>query len=269
MSDQNKEMPTLPGADTLANDIARHCRQFEQSDAYQEMLRKHVAALYETAIEGAFRWSDFSKTIRKALEESLPANISEMVDLPKYNLLLARTMAEQWETKAVGEQMVKQMQDLITNFVKEDSIPEFIKASELWQAYTESYAEEALHNGWESPHVVVSNDVGDGFFYVGLDKEPQGSSSSYLSRTVKDKPYQCEVYLGFHHVIDDRKQAVQHDGHDVYTLFAGQLDNSDALGKKPVQFRDKFEKLVGALYYGNSKLIDDMSAEDIYYPGHD
>ena len=39
------------------------------------------------------------------------------------------------------------------------------------------------------------------------------------------------------------------------------------MGKKPVQFRTKFEQLVGALYYGDSLLIlDQDDADEIYYP---
>lgn len=255
-----------PIAASLAADIARHCAEFEKSDAYAEMIRTHVKKLYDEAINDTFRWGKFPNAVKEALQAALPANISDLVDLPRYNLLMARALAEHWETQAVGDQVVQHMQELVLKFVKEDATPEFILASDLWAAYIEEYAEEALHEGWESPHVITTDE--NGFFYIGLCKEPEESSSSWRSSS-KDKPYQCDIYLGFHHVTDDDRKPVQQDGNNVYTLFAGQLDNSDALGKKPVQFRSRFEKLVGALYYGNSKLILDESGDDIYYPGYD
>ncbi|RNM06934.1 hypothetical protein EF878_08830 [Dickeya undicola] len=58
-----------------------------------------------------------------------------------------------------------------------------------------------------------------------------------------------------------------HEGNRVYSLFSGKLELNDVLGKKPVQFRTKFEKLVGAMYYGDSLLVlDESDPEDIYYP---
>lgn len=263
---ENQAPQVTPIAASLATDIAKHCAAFEQSPEYAEMIRAHVKKLYDEAIKDTFSWGDFPKAVKKAIQDALPANISELVDLPRYNVLMARTLAEQWETKAVGDQVVQHMQDLVLKFIKEDETPEFIHASDLWAAYIEENAEEALHEGWGAPHVVTTDE--DGFFYVGLCKEPEESSSSWRS-TSKNKPYHCDIYLGFHHVTDEDRKPVQHEGDSVYTLFAGKLENSDALGKKPVQFRSKFEKLVGALYYGNSKLVLNEGAEDIYYPGYD
>lgn len=263
---ENQAPQVTPIAASLATDIAKHCAAFEQSPEYAEMIRTHVEKLYNDAIKDTFSWGKFPNAVNEALQSALPDNISELVDLPRYNLLMARTLAEQWETKAVGDQVVQHMQDLVLKFIKEDATPEFIRASDLWAAYIEEYAEEALHEGWERPQVITTDE--DGFFYIGLCKEPEERSSSWRSSS-KDKPYQCDIYLGFHHVTDSDRNTVKQDGHEVYTLFAGKLDNSDVLGKKPVQFRFKFEKLVGALYYGNSKLVMDADSDDIYYPGYD
>ena len=261
---ENQAPQVTPIAASLATDIAKHCAEFEQSPEYAEMIRAHVKKLYDDAINDTFRWGKFPNAVKEALQSALPANISEMVDLPRYNLLMARAMAEHWEANAVGDQLVKQMQDLVLDFIKEDATPEFIRASDLWAAYVEQYKEEALHEGWGRPHVVTEDD-GEGFFYIGFDKEEE-SRNRHGGR---DKPYSCEVYLGFHHVTDSDRKPVKQDRHEVYTLFAGKLENSDALGKKPVQFRGRFEKLVGALYYGNSKLVLDDGGDDIYYPGYD
>lgn len=249
-------------ATSLAADIAKHCAEFEQSPEYAEMIRSHVKKLYDEAIKDTFRWGAFPDSVKKALEQALPANITDIVDLPRYNLLMARTLAEQWEAEAVSDQAVKHMQDLVLKFTQEDVTPEFINASDLWAAYIAGYAEEALHEGWEAPHVVTTDE--DGFFYIGMCKEPE-SSSRYGGG--KDKPYHCDVYLGFHQATDKDRKAIKEGRYDTYTLFAGKLEHSDALGKKPVQFRSKFEKLVGALYYGNSKLVLDDGGDDIYYPG--
>lgn len=257
-------------ASSLANDINDHCRQFEASDEYHDMIRNHVRKLYEKTIEDTFRWGKFPDAVKKALEEALPANITEMVDMPRYNVLLARTLAEQWQANAVGEQLATQMQELVKEFIELDQTPKFITASALWQAYIEQHLDDAAHEGWERPKVIVADEDDNSwcnFFRIGFDKEQEQTSRFGREKT---HYFQCETYLCFKQETtrEDRKDVpVMHDGHEVYSLFGGQLEHSDALGKKPVQFRTKFEKLVGALYYGGSLLVlDESDPDNIYYP---
>ncbi|ORM66098.1 hypothetical protein [Pantoea rwandensis] len=257
-------------ANSLAVAISKHCAAFEESDEFNSMVKEHVKSLYEKAIKDTFKWGKFPDSVQKALESALPSNISEMVDLPRYNLLLAREMAEQWEANAISENLVTQMQSLVYQFVKEDQTPKYIKASVLWSAYCEQYQDEAAEDGWERPEVVIEDDR-DGFFYIGFEKEePSSSLSRFSVSKAKDRAYQCETYLGFYRKSErdeNRKSShAEHDGFPVYSLHNGKLEYSDVLGKKPVQFRTKFEKLVGALYYGGSfLLLDSTDADDIYY----
>lgn len=261
-------------ANSLASAIAQHCSAFEQSSEFSEMVQSHVRKLYEKAIEDTFRWGKFPDNVKKALESALPANISEMVDLPRYNVLMAREMASQWEGNAVSERLVNQMQALVKGFIEEDQTPKYVKASVLWAAYCEQYEEEAAEDGWERPEVIIENDR-DGFFYIGFEKEEATESLSRYSRhSKKDRAHQCETYLGFHQKTqrDENRQSQPetYEGFGVYSLFNGKLEYGDALGKKPVQFRTKFEKLVGALYYGDSLLVLDADdADEIYYSGRD
>ncbi|WP_313824047.1 hypothetical protein [Leclercia sp.] len=257
---------------SLANAINEHCRQFEASPEFSEMVSKHVRSLYENAIQDVFRWGKFPDAVKEALKEALPGNITDVCDLPRYNLMLARALDEQWKTNAISDRLVTQMQDLVKDFIEQDQTPKFIKASDLWAAYIEQYQEEAAHEGWERPQVVIAEPDEDwmkNYFQIGLEKEPH-NNSRYSHTREKTHYFQCDVYLCFRKETtrEDRKDIpVTHDGHEVYSLYTGQLEGSDALGKKPVQFRNKFEKLVGALYYGDSLLVlDESDADEIYYP---
>ncbi|KYC24101.1 hypothetical protein [Citrobacter sp. AATXR] len=265
---QNENIST-----SLANAINQHCRQFEASEEFHKMIAEHVRSLYENAIKDTFRWGKFPDAVKAALVDALPANISDICDLPKYNLLLARTLDEQWKANAVSESLANNMQALVKEFIEQDQTPKYIKASELWAAYIEEHQEEAAHEGWERPQVVIAEPDEDwmqNYFQIGLEKEPHCSSSWRTSRE-KTHYFQCETYLCFRKMTtrEDRKDVlVMHEGYEVGSLYTGQLDGSDTLGKKPVQFRSKFEKLVGSLYYGDSLLVlDACDAEDIFYPG--
>lgn len=257
---------------SLANAINEHCRKFEASDEFSEMINKHVRGLYENAIQDVFRWGKFPDAVKEALKEALPANITDVCDLPRYNLMLARALDEQWKTNAVSDRLVTQMQELVKDFIEQDQVPKYIKASDLWAAYIEEHQEEAAHEGWERPQVVIAEPDEDwlqNYFQIGLEKEPH-DDSRYSRTREKTHYFQCETYLCFRKLTnrEDRKDVlVMHEGHAVGSLYTGQLDGGDVLGKKPVQFRSKFEKLVGALYYGDSLLVlDACDADDIYYP---
>lgn len=257
---------------SLANAINEHCRQFEASDEFNDMIRTHVRKLYENAIKDTFSWGKFPDAVKEALKEALPGNLSEMADLSRYNVLLARTLDEQWKTNAVSDRLVTQMQELVKDFIEQDQTPKFIKASDLWAAYIEEHAEEAAHEGWERPQVVIAEPDEDwlkNYFQIGLDKEPY-SNSRWSHTKEKTHYFQCETYLCFRKKTtrEGREDVpVLHEGKEVYSLYSGQLDGGDALGKKPVQFRSKFEKMVGALYYGDSLLVlDESDPDEIYYP---
>lgn len=256
---------------SLANAINDHCRKFEASDEFNEMISKHVRSLYENAIQDVFRWGKFPEAVKDALKEALPANIAEVCDLPRYNLLLARTLDEQWKANAISDRLVTQMQTLVKDFIEQDQTPKFIKASDLWRAYVEQYLDDATHEGWERPEVVVEEkeESWGKFFYVGLNKEPYKECSWSHSKR-PDSYYQCEIYLGFRRENESHDRGAKplmHDGHEVYSLFTGKLDGNDVLGKRVVSFHTKFEKLVGALYYGDSLLVlDESDADEIYYP---
>ncbi len=278
MTDEKQTVnPALsePKATSLAADIAAHCLAFEQSPEYSAMIQRHVSSLYDKAIKETFEWGDFPRAVKKALEEALPANISQMVDLPRYNILIAKKLEESWALNAVGEQLTAGMQKMVLDFVKPDETPKYIKASDLWKAYIEEHKEEAAHEGWERPEVLMEMSEND-VFRVGIEKEPASESSSlYSSSRNNKKTHAFEFTDNFYFMrkgeyVDSKgrmdKIMQEVDGFPVYELYSGQVDG-DALGKKVIMFRGEFEKLAGALYYGDSLLVlDESDADEVYYP---
>lgn len=264
-----------PKATSLATDIAAHCMAFEQSPEYSAMIQRHVSNLYDKAIEETFEWGDFPRAVKKALEEALPANISQMVDLPRYNILIAKKLEESWALNAVGERLTAGMQKMVLDFVKSEETPKYIKASDLWKAYINEHKEEAAAQGWERPEVLM--EMGDhDTFRVGIDEEPASErSSSSFSSSSRDKthPFQFKDNLYFMRVGeyegDGRQRSkvwTEVDGLPVYSLYSGEVDGN-TLGKKIITFRGDYGKLVAALYYGDSLLLlDENDADEVYYP---
>lgn len=257
-----------PIAASLAADIATHCTEFEQSPEYAEMIRVHVKQLYDKAIKETFSWGKFPDRVKKALEDALPANISEMADLPRYNLILAKELQSQWEGQAVSDGVVSHMQKTVTDFIQSHQVPKFIKASDLWEAFIEDHQEEAAHDGWSRPEVLMefSDSHDSDFFYVGLEKEP---NESRLYSKDKTHHFQFDNYLSlsakYEYAGREKKYTLQ-DGFKCYSVYSGKVDGN-VLGKKIISFHSKFERLVAALYYGESLLVlDEHDPEDICYP---
>ncbi|MDG0795691.1 hypothetical protein [Pectobacterium punjabense] len=267
MTNNTTEVTTVNAA-SLAVDIAAHCAAFEKSDAYQQMIQEHVAKLYEKAIKDTFSWGTFPDAVRRALQSALPANITDVVDLPRYNLLLLKELATQWEQEAVSNQLVTEMREKVTAFITEKQIPKFIKASDLWAAFIEDHQEEAAQNGWQRPEVLM--DYSEyGSFHVGLEKEPF-EERSWSSAKRKTHPFEFSNNLYLSEAVEyenGQKKAITHDGVKCYSLYSGKCDG-DTLGKKVIAFYTRFEKLVAALYYGDSLLVlDQDDADEVYYPG--
>ena len=263
---------------SIAQAIEASCAEFEKSPAFQEMLNKHISGMYDSILKDVFRWGDFKNNTEKAISAALPANIGEVADLPRYNVLLAKELATAWESEAASTRVVEHMRNMMKEILTKEQVPKFVKASDLFAAFIEEHKEKALEEGWSSPTVKIEySDYdwcdSDQYLCIGLDEEPEESSSSFLrSSRRKDSAHQCKTYLSLHKEQTGEHRAKENllvDGHRVYSLHAGKLDE-DTLGKKPVQFRSRFEKLIGALYYGDSLLVlDAEDPDDIYYPSYD
>ncbi len=254
---------------TLSDLLTQRVTQFANSDTAVEIIDKGVEKLFKDLVDDAFRsYGDFGKKLNEAFKASLPTNISEVIDLPKYNQMVVNLTREAWANSGVTSDMQQKVLALVEKFTSDEAIPKFIMASDLWAAFIEEHQERATEEQWEAPQVFVE-DSDYGFIYVGL--HPEAESQSRYSSCKKSSAHSCDFMIAFkpQEKREDRTETpVTHEGHQVYELFAGHMDNG-VLGKKVIRAYSRFDKLVMALYYGGSFLAWDESPEDISYPGHD
>lgn len=258
-------------ASALANSIAEQCKQFEQSPEYADMINKAVTKLYTSAIDDIFRWGDFPNRVKDAIKAAMPANVSDFVDLAKYNSLMMSTLKTSWESSGVEDTVINQIQKATLETIEDLKVPEYVLMSELFEAFIDCNAERAAEENWEKPYVLMKES--DSLFLkeyweIGFEAEPQ---PSYGSRTSKSHGFQFENCLDLCAIYTDRDNKVikMHGEHQCYELYAGKLKDT-ILGKKMVNPRGKFEKLMCAIYYGGAYLVwDDCDPESLYYPNHD
>lgn len=255
----------------LADNLAEQCKRFEESPEYQEMLKTRVEKLYKDAIDDVFRWGDFPNRVKEAIKGAMPANINDFVDLAKYNSLVMSTLKSTWESSGIEDSAVQQIQSASLKAIDEMKIPEFVLMSELFAAFIEANAEEAAQENWEKPSILMKESESSylsEYWQIGFEAHEKESYSHRLSKThgfeFENCINICAIYTDYRN-----KTFKMHGEFKCYELYAGQV-RGIVLGKKIVDPHTKFEKLMCALFYGNSFLVwDDFDPEDLYYPNQD
>lgn len=250
----------------LAQNIAEQCKQFEESQEYRDMITGAVKKLYSSALDDVFRWGDFPNRVKEAIKNAMPNDVSEFVDLAKYNALMINTLKTTWAESGIENQAVKQIQELTLKSVENLEIPEFVLMSNLLEAFIEENADSAAEENWEKPNVLIrESDAVPEYWDIAFEAEPE-SNDRYSSS--KKYGFQFKNCLDIRAIYSDRKEKEfkMHGEYKCYELYAGKVDG-DIFGKKIISPNSKFKELMCALFYGNAYLVwDDCNPEDLYYP---
>lgn len=244
---------------TLEQLLHDRVSQFAASERPKEIIDQHVEKMFASVIDDAFRsYGDMGKAVKESIKAAMPGNVSEMVELTRYNSLIANAMKERWAEAGVGNEMVRRTHEAIDEVIKDMQMPEFVSLRELLEAFVEEHAEEAMHEGWEAPRIEIEeSEHVDGHWRIYFDKYP--GESRYSTRSV----HRLDNMLAI-----SARDNEPRDGHDVGEVYAAQVDGDIMSRKMGVWHRD-WEKLMVALYYGGAKLVIDCDADDFSYPGYD
>ncbi|MCB8889963.1 hypothetical protein [Vreelandella malpeensis] len=241
---------------TLEQLLHARISEFTASERPKEIIDQHVEKMFASVIEDAFRsYGDMGKAVKEAIQAAMPGNVSSMVELTRYNSLIANAMKEKWEQSGVASDMVRRAHEAIDEAVSELEVPEFVSLRKLLASFVEEHAEQAMENQWDAPRIEIEeSDSLDGHYHIYFDKDP--SEPSYSTRSV----YRLDNMLAV------RARGIdKHDDHDTGEVYAAQIDGS-IMGKKMGVWRNDWQKQMVALYYGGAKLVIDCDADDFCYP---
>lgn len=241
---------------TLEQLLHDRISEFTASERPKEIIDQHVEKMFSSVIEDAFRsYGDMGKAVKEAIQAAMPGDVSNMMELTRYNNLISNAMKEKWAQADVGSEMIRRTHEAIDEVIREMQMPETVSLRALLEDFAESHAEEAMQEGWEAPRIEINqSDSMDGYYHIYFDKDP--GESRYSSRSV----YRLENMLAVR-----TRDTDQVDGHEIGYVYAAQVDN-DIMGKKMGVWTSGWEKQMVALYYGGAKLIIDCDADDISYP---
>lgn len=242
---------------TLKELLQEGVERFNNSDKPATIIENAIEGLFKDIIDSEFRsYGTFGEIVRDAVKKALPANIQDVISLPKYNQLIVNSLQQQWLSSGVEQHFVDKATNLLNDIINEYPIPEYIYLSDLLEAFVEEYAEEAMEEEWNSPDIRLEvSDCDSAYIRVYFDKEPRADRGCY---SLDNNLACCRLD---EKVIDK----LELNECEVYKVYSAKIDG-DCIGKLLQPTNTKYQNLIIALYYGQSKLVFDCDVDDIVYP---
>lgn len=146
--------------------------KMESEGQIQKIVDKYVAKTIESAVNDAFgSWSNFSKNLKKQVEEKLQVNFGEL-DLTSYNTLIMKVVKEKLDD-SIATEGVKRINESIDSLLSAAK-PEY-KLSELVKEMSEEV--DTSDMGYEEYHEMTMH-IDDSFSLskiIALDPDPDKS----------------------------------------------------------------------------------------------
>ena len=254
---------------TIQQLLADRIESFAKGDKPTEIIDKAVEKLFKDLVDEAFKsWGDFGQAVKASVKAAMPANVSDMFELTRYNTLILNALRERWQASAIGDDFLRRAQTALDEVLREDAIPAQVRLSELLEAFVEHHAEVAAEKGWERPDIRIEDDERSApshFITISFDEEPEdvylrAGSLSRLTQSRREK-HAFKNRMGLH------VQGETDDGYPIGNVYHARL------GGQPVgrdfSIRNRWERLLAALYFGVADLIVDCDEHSVSYPGRD
>ncbi|MEE4341437.1 hypothetical protein V2J66_07410 [Pseudomonas alliivorans] len=250
---------------TLQQLLTERVTAFANSDKPVEIIDEHVKKMFTGVIDNCFgRYGDMGKQVEDAIKAALPANLTQIFELTRYNAMIAAALKDKWENSGVEADMVRLAQKQIDEVLNKDAMPEVISLQDLLNAFIEDHKESAAEEHWECPDIRFQpSDYGG--LHIYFDKKPKDYNASSYSRSSERSEYLLDnaIHIGFDRNGKDRDEK----GREVGSVYAAKIDNDKI--SQTLKFRTPFEKLIAALYFGSSKILVDCDEDDFSYGIYD
>ena len=185
--------------------VMNSLENMESGGKVQEIVDKHVANTIESIIDDTFgRWSDFSKNLKKQVEEKLQISF-ENLDLATYNQVVLNVIQGELE-RLVHEEGAKRIQKSIQEVL--GTSKEEYKLSELIKEIVEQDCEldELDYDDYKEITVIIENKYGSKYIYIDTEEDVKWYQCKYeivldkdltVNRAeIADKSFDNKVIMG-------------------------------------------------------------------------
>lgn len=249
---------------TLQQLLSDRVTVFAESDRPRTIIDEAVEAMFKEVIKDAFRsYGDMGQAVKDAIKSAMPANISDMFELTRYNAIVANALRQQWESSGVEGDMLRRANEAMADALKDDVIPERVSLRELLQMFVEENKDDAAQHQWENPEIRFRESEYGGM-QIFFDSEPESAHRAGA--------FSCErgEWSLKHRICvswDHRKPELDESGLHIGIVYSAQID------EKPIgrdfAIRTRWERLIAALYFGAAKLVIDCDEDDFSYGIYD
>lgn len=253
---------------TLEQLMVERVSAYAISDRPRELIDEGLDKLFKSVVDDLTRsYGDLGKAIKEALAAAMPAGVSDIFELTRYNALVANQLKQRWEASAVGDQLLLQANKSIDAVLSGDGLVKGeVSLQELLEAFIEDNKERAVEERWSAPEIrFEESDTYGPTLVVAFDPEPEESHRGGGLRSSRRR-YDHELKHRMHIRITDETRPAPFPHHPVIRV--GEVYSATLDDKKialDMQIYTPWEKQLAALYFGNAKLLIDCDADDFSY----
>lgn len=162
---------------TLQQLLTERISDYANSDRPRELIDAGIDKMFQSVVDDLFRsYGDFTKVVKEAMSAAMPANVSDVFELTKYNAMVASLLRQRWEQAAVESLVLKTADKAISEVLTgEGLITGEVSLKALLQSFVDAHKEEAARDHWSAPEIRFEEDTryGSTHLSVYFDPEPE------------------------------------------------------------------------------------------------
>ncbi|WP_447588683.1 hypothetical protein [Aquipseudomonas campi] len=252
---------------TLQTLLAERVTEYAQSDRPRELIDAGIDKMFKDVVDDAFRsYGDFSKAIKEALKAALPANVSDMFELQRYNALVANALRERWEAAALQTTVMEKAEKAIAEVFDGDGLlAGEVSLKALLDEFIDAHKENAADGRWDRPDIRFeeTESGSSSFLYIAFDPEPENSHDRYMLSADKRSRYSLKHSLHVH--IKGSRETGEHfrPTEQFGEVISAKLDDKKVAIN--MRIHSKWQRMLASLYFGNAILVIDCEPDDFSY----
>ncbi len=252
---------------TLQELLVERVSIYAQSDRARELIDQGIESMFKDVVKDTFRsYGDFGKAVQEAVKAALPANVTDMFDLQRYNALVANALQQRWQATALQSTVIERAEKAIAEVLEGDGLlTGEISLKALLNEFISDHREEAAENGWNHPEIrIEETDSGQSdFIYISFDPEPEESRSLSSYRSETRSKYSLKHSLHVHVIGSRETDDFGRNSDQLGEVLSAKLDDKRIAVNMRVH--SKWERMLASLYFGNAILVIDCDADDFSY----
>lgn len=252
---------------TLQVLLAERVTAYAQSDRPRELIDEGIEKLFQEVVKDTFRsYGAFGDAIKEAVKAALPANVSDMFELQRYNGLVANALRERWEAAALQTTVLERADKAIAEVLDSDGLlTGEVSLKALLDEFIDAHKEEAADGHWSRPDIRFeeSESGSSEFLYIAFDPEPENSRDRFMLDSVPRHKYSLKNSLHVH--IKGSRETGEHfrPTEQFGEVISAKLDDKKVAIN--MRIRSKWERMLASLYFGNAILVIDCEPDDFSY----